>query len=91
MQSPPTEHTPYLLVVDDEWMDRDVLVALLETADYEAAAASSGEIGLEMVAERPPDLVLLDVNLRGGMSGYQVCARLKSDPATQFIPQSTLP
>jgi adenylate cyclase len=86
MENPSSDTTTYVLVIDDEWLDRDVLVTLLQAAGYQAEAASSGEIGLEMIAEHPPDLVLLDVNLRGGMSGYKVCARLKSDPTTQFIP-----
>jgi PAS domain S-box-containing protein len=47
--------------------------------------AGSGEEALAAVAERPPDLILLDI-MMAGMDGYQVAARLKSDSATKNIP-----
>ena len=38
-----------------------------------------------MIAQQPPDLILLDV-MMPGMDGYQVVARIKSNPATKHIP-----
>jgi CheY-like chemotaxis protein len=76
---------PLILVVDDDWMNREVMEAHLQAADYEVMVAQSGERALEMAFERPPDLVLLDVRMQG-ISGYEVCERLKSHPATRYAP-----
>ncbi len=80
-----TEAAPIILVVDDDWMNRDLLQAHLEVAGYEVMTANSGEKALELVEARTPDLVLLDVRMHG-MSGYDVCARLKSQEATRPVP-----
>ena len=48
-------------------------------------SASSGPEMLERVRADSPDLVLLDVHMRG-MNGYEVCRRLREDPATAFLP-----
>ena len=79
------EPTPVILVVDDDWMNRDLLQAHLEAAGYRVATANSGPKALEMVGASLPDLVLLDVRMPG-MDGYEVCARLKSDETTRHVP-----
>lgn len=76
---------PLILVVDDDWMNREVMEAHLQAADYQVMVAHSGEVALKMAFERPPDLVLLDVRLQG-MNGYEVCERLKSHEATRYAP-----
>ncbi len=76
---------PLVMVVDDDWMNREVLEAYLVDAGCEVVLAHSGEVALQMTQETIPDLVLLDINLPG-MTGYEVCARLKSDERTQFTP-----
>src|SRR5262249_53751852 len=52
---------------------------------YEAAIAADGKAALRLLAERPPDLVLLDLDLPY-LSGEEVCRRLKADPLTRLIP-----
>lgn len=79
------EKMPLILVVDDDWMNREVMEAHLQAADYDVMVAQSGENALEMAFERPPDLVLLDVKMQG-ISGYEVCERLKSHQATRYVP-----
>lgn len=79
------DKTPVILVVDDDWMNRELLEAHLELAGYEVMTANSGEKALEMVAKQPPDLVLLDVRMVG-LNGYEVCARMKADKATRHVP-----
>jgi adenylate cyclase len=74
-----------ILVVDDTPTNVRLLVDLLQAAGYETAAAKSGEEGLEMVAQFLPDLVLLDV-MMPGLNGYDVCARLRSQPSTALLP-----
>jgi adenylate cyclase len=49
------------------------------------STAASGEEALARVAAEPPDLVLLDV-MMPGLSGYDVCRRLRADPATALLP-----
>jgi two-component system cell cycle response regulator len=82
---PIDEITPVILVVDDDWMNRDLLQAHLEAAGYEVMTANSGQKALEVVGVRLPDLILLDVRMPG-MEGYEVCERLKSDEATRHVP-----
>jgi adenylate cyclase len=48
-------------------------------------AASNGEEALARIAEQPPDLVLLDI-MMPGLSGYDVCRRIRADPATALLP-----
>jgi DNA-binding response OmpR family regulator len=76
---------PRVLIVDDERKNRDLLEVLLSQEGYELATATCGEDALTMIAETPPDLILLDV-MMPGMDGYQVATRLKSDPKSAHIP-----
>jgi DNA-binding response OmpR family regulator len=74
-----------VLIVDDEWMNREILQAHLENAGYRALTANSGQKALELIASQPVDLVMLDVRMPG-MSGYEVCAQLKAGESTRTIP-----
>jgi class 3 adenylate cyclase len=76
-------HEPYILVVDDDWMSREVIEAYLKHAGYQVKTAHSGEKALEIALDQPPNLVLLDVRMPG-MDGYEVCRRLKEDERTRF-------
>ncbi|MBM3316070.1 response regulator, partial [candidate division WOR-3 bacterium] len=67
-----------ILVVDDEPDIRLVLQARLEAAGYSVSTAATGLDALNSVRSAPPDLVLLDLMLRG-MDGFSVCAMLKRD------------
>jgi len=73
-----------ILVVDDAPENIDVLSGILKS-HYRVKAALSGEQSLKVVTKNAPDLILLDV-LMPGMDGYEVCRRLKGDPATASIP-----
>jgi adenylate cyclase len=74
-----------ILVVDDTPMNVKLLVDLLGFHDYEMVAASSGIEALEQVTKERPDLILLDV-VMPGMSGYEVCQKLRGDPETAVLP-----
>ena len=74
-----------VMIVDDDQMNRELLETVVKRAGYSVNHASSGAQALRMIAAQLPDLILLDVRL-GEMSGYDVCSRLKSDPATRSIP-----
>ena len=74
-----------VLVVDDS-PDNLTLMSQLLKDTYQVKVANSGERALKIArAERPPDLILLDI-MMPVMSGYEVCQELKSDPATADIP-----
>lgn len=76
---------PTVLIVDDEAAQRDVLAYNLEAEGYRVVQAGDGEEALLIVAEEMPDLVVLDWMLPG-VSGIEVCRRLKSRPATKAVP-----
>lgn len=73
-----------VLIVDDTETNIDILVDTLGD-DYDIAVAMDGESALEVVAEEPPDLILLDI-MMPGMDGFEVCRRLKDNPDTADIP-----
>ncbi len=74
-----------ILVVDDIPANVELLEALLSADGYDILTALDGEEALQQVADNDPDLILLDV-MMPGMNGFEVCARLKNDVTTQFIP-----
>lgn len=73
-----------LLIVDDEPVNLNVLRTLLSN-DYELLFAKDGERALTLAQTERPDLILLDI-MMPALSGYEVCAALKSEPATRGIP-----
>ncbi len=74
-----------ILVVDDVEPNRDLLSRRLKREGYRVECAENGEQALRMVAERPFDLVLLDV-MMPEIDGYEVLERLKDDRTTRDIP-----
>ena len=76
---------PRILVVDDNEMNRDILVTRLETQGYDLSQACDGEEALAAARERLPDLILLDV-MMPKLDGIEVTRRLKSDPSLPFMP-----
>jgi CheY-like chemotaxis protein len=75
-----------ILVVEDSQTQAAQLKMVLENAgDLTVEVANNGLDGLRLAQEVSPDLIVLDVNLPD-MDGFQVCRRLKRDPATMNIP-----
>jgi sigma-B regulation protein RsbU (phosphoserine phosphatase) len=73
-----------VLVVDDVKDNVDTLLEALR-GDYKLSVALDGEAALRAVQRNPPDLLLLDI-MMPGLDGYEVCRRLRADPATREIP-----
>lgn len=73
-----------VLVVDDTSANLSLVAGLLQP-HYTVKAANHGAKALKIVQEDPPDMILLDI-LMPDIDGYEVCRRLKADPATQHIP-----
>ena len=78
------EQRSAILLIDDMPVNLQVLTAAL-SADYQVQIATSGAVGLALAAKFPPDLILLDV-MMPEMDGFEVCRRLKADPALMNIP-----
>jgi len=79
------ERRGFVLVVDDEEHNRMLLRDSLEAHGYEIAEAASGKEALEQIADRQPDVVLLDV-MMSKMDGFEVCRQLKRNSKTAAIP-----
>jgi signal transduction histidine kinase len=75
---------PCILAIDDTPANLMTLGAAL-AEDYDLQFATSGQQGLMLAAQVPPDLILLDI-MMPEMDGYEVCRRLKADPSLQNIP-----
>lgn len=76
---------PKILVVDDHPASRMTAAALLAMEGYEVIEADSGFSAVELVTEKQPDLILLDV-MMPEMDGFEVCRLLKQDEQTRLIP-----
>jgi adenylate cyclase len=76
---------PLVLAVDDLPANVRLVDAVLSPRGYRVHPAGSGPEALRLVGELHPDLVLLDI-VMPEMDGYEVCRRLREDPATAFLP-----
>ena len=75
-----TDKQPLILLVDDEKDFIDIFGAKLSSVGYSVIGALSGEDALANIKEMKPDLILLDFNMPG-LSGVDVLAKIKDDPA----------
>ena len=76
---------PMVLLVEDEPAQREVLAYNLEAEGFKVAKAETGDEALLLVEEETPDLIVLDWMLPG-VSGIEVCRRVKSKTETRGIP-----
>lgn len=76
-------HQPTILVVDDSESNIEMVLAILD--NYDVIPATSGKDALDMVANEPIDLILLDI-MMPKMSGFDVCKKLKESEETKDIP-----
>ncbi len=76
---------PKVLVVDDDQAQREVLAYNLEAEGFAVAKAGSGDDALVLVEEETPDIIVLDWMLPG-VSGIEICRRLKSRRDTRAVP-----
>jgi DNA-binding response OmpR family regulator len=74
-----------ILIVEDEPDIMELVKVTLSSEDYQILEAQDGELGLKLAQQEIPNLILLDIMLPK-MDGYEICRRLKSNPATAGIP-----
>ncbi|MEM7406320.1 MAG: response regulator [Pseudomonadota bacterium] len=80
-----SDNRPRILIVDDEPSNLRILAAALDE-EYDLVVCTNGDEALSLACSEPaPDLILLDV-LMPDLNGFEVCSRLKADPATELIP-----
>jgi adenylate cyclase len=80
-----TTEAAWILAVDDDPINRQMLTRLLEQDGYRVDTAASGRQGLEMLRSDPFDVVLLDL-VMPEMDGFEVLTRIKADEALQHLP-----
>jgi two-component system cell cycle response regulator DivK len=74
-----------ILVIEDNPENRMLMRRVLMAEGYLMEEAVDGQSGLQIAAESPPDLILMDINLPG-IDGYEVTARLKQLPNMLGVP-----
>ncbi|MBE9169069.1 response regulator [Pleurocapsales cyanobacterium LEGE 06147] len=73
-----------ILVVDDIWENRSVIVNLLEPLGFEMIEAENGQDGLDKIAQLKPDLVITDIAMPG-VDGYEMLAQIRQNSQWQNI------
>jgi len=76
---------PRVLVVEDNPLNLKLVRDVLRAAGYDVVEARSGEDGLRVAHESPPDIVLMDLQLPG-IDGVETLRRLRLDPAVADVP-----
>lgn len=79
-----------VLVVEDSPAQREMISGLLQRSGLDVTSVSDGLEAMDLIKGLleqglPPDLVVLDI-VMPRMNGYEVCRRIKADPATQHLP-----
>jgi len=77
--------TSTVLIVDDEYSGRETLQSVLEGEGYTLVMAENGPQAIEKAKAFLPDVILLDV-MMPGMTGFEVCERIRNDPQVAEIP-----
>jgi two-component system, cell cycle response regulator DivK len=74
-----------VLVIEDNEMNRDMLVRRLQRKGFEVVIATDGETGIGAAAQESPDLILMDLSLPG-IDGWETARQLKAAAETAAIP-----
>ncbi|MCX6579736.1 MAG: response regulator [Candidatus Aminicenantes bacterium] len=75
-----------ILVIEDEKDHLEDICFVLEQAGYKTIKSENGEKGLEMAKNQKPDIIICDLNMPPGLTGYQVLEEIRKDPGTALIP-----
>lgn len=78
---------PFLIIIIDDNADYlFTMKTFLTRNGFDVETAIDGATGIELVKNRRPDLVMLDVMMETTFSGFEVCRQMKSDPTLKEIP-----
>lgn len=74
-----------ILVVDDNFHNRNLINLIFELEPFELLMAENGEQALALAKAQKPDIILLDILLPGTLNGFTVCQQLRNDPQTKDL------
>ena len=77
---------PLVLIVDDHPMMRETLVSVFKREPVDTVSASNGQEAMLQLRRKTPDIVILDMEMPGGMSGIEVLQEMRKDSALESIP-----
>jgi CheY-like chemotaxis protein len=77
--------SPRILIVDDEFGLAEVVAEMLQERGFETELAINGQLALDLITEKPPDIVLLDC-MMPILDGTEVVRALRADPTTARVP-----
>ena len=83
--SGPDDERPEILAVEDSPTQAELLRYLLEQSGFRATVSSTGAQALALLGERAPSAIISDITMPG-MSGYELCRRIRADKRTRDIP-----
>jgi two-component system phosphate regulon response regulator PhoB len=75
-----------IMIVEDDPMMADTIASMLELYGYETVIFHDAQKAVDAIPTERPGLMMLDQNLPGGLTGIDICRRVKSDPQTQSTP-----
>lgn len=82
----PVSYNSAVLIVDDQPAIRRIITRILETEGYQIYTASNGQEALDLASNIRPDVILLDVLMPNGLSGFEVCRKLRETPLLYDVP-----
>lgn len=74
-----------ILIVEDNFAERELICHYLRESGYSVITAIDAKDGLNLACEKKPDVIVTDV-VMPGMSGFELCRKLKQTPETEKIP-----
>lgn len=75
-----------ILICEDQDSIRKMIEALVRARGHEVTSATTGAQALELAAQLPPALALVDLTIPGELDGFEVCRRLRDAQSTAHIP-----
>jgi len=75
-----------MLIIDDSKTVADLTRELLEAEGYETAVAYDGKRGLDLASEFKPDVILCDLNLAGGINGWEIASAIREGGQAEPVP-----
>jgi DNA-binding response OmpR family regulator len=75
-----------ILIIEDSDSIRHLIETLVAARGHGVEAVSNGAKGVDAALARPPDVILLDLYLPGGLDGFDVCRKLRAAEATRTVP-----
>jgi CheY-like chemotaxis protein len=83
---PQTKNKKVILIVEDDEIINIAYKQALEGAGFNTIFATTGDQGCNLIKQHHPDLILIDIMLKGKLNGFDVLTTIKADDKTKDIP-----